>query len=284
MEQSLSEKVALVTGSTKGIGRAAALALADAGASVVVTGRSDGHGEGTISGTVTRIREGGGRAIGVRCDLREASDVADLVASTQREFGRLDVLVNNAGIFAPAVATAEMSVAWWDEVLDTNLRAVFLTCREALPLMRCRGGSIINMTSLAAEYGFPTGLVDAAYSTSKQAVNRFTLGLAEEVRGDGIAVNALSPVRVRSEGVLARWGDTIDLSDYAEPDAIAEVVLFLARQRSSFTGHVVRRDQFVNGAYRPDAAPRLETLFPPTPSPSFDTHTNRQRAARGCQD
>ena len=260
---SLAEKVALVTGSTKGIGRAAAIALADAGARVLVTGRSDGPGEGTISGTVAEIRRRGGTAIGARCDLRDASDVARLMETAHRELGTLDVLVNNAGIFAPGAATWDVPVQWWDEVFDTNLRATFLTCRLALPRMRSRGGSIINMTSLAAEYGFPTGLVDAAYSTSKQAVNRFTLGLAEEVRGDDIAVNALSPVRVRSDGVLAGWGEAADLTGYVEPEAIAEVVLFLARQRGSFTGHIVRRDQFVEGTYRPDGAPALETLFPP---------------------
>jgi 3-oxoacyl-[acyl-carrier protein] reductase len=257
----LAGQVALITGSSKGIGRAAAVALATAGAEVVVTGRSDRHDEGTAAATVAEVERGGGRAHGVVCDLRRDADVERLVSEAIRVFGRLDVLVNNAGVFAPAVPTSRLTVSWWDEVFDTNLRAMFLTSRLAIPLMERAGGSIVNVTSLAAEYDFPTGLVDVAYAVSKQAVNRLTVALAEELRDSDIVVNALSPVRIRSSGVRAGWGSGPGLMDYAEPEAIGPAMVFLAATRT-VTGQIVRRDEFIDGRFVPAAGPAISVLFP----------------------
>jgi NAD(P)-dependent dehydrogenase (short-subunit alcohol dehydrogenase family) len=237
------------------------VALAAEGAAVVVTGRSSGTGQGTFTEAVREIERNGGRALGVPCDLRDADQVTGLVQTAASAFGRLDVLVNNAGIYGPAIPTSRLTTERWDDVFATNLRAVFIACRAAIPFLRVRGGSIINVTSLAAENGFPAGLVDVAYSASKLGVNRLTAELANELQPDDIAVNALSPVRVRTEGVLTGWpGSTFP--DYAEPRAIGPVVTFLACQRSSFTGRVVRRDEFVEGEYRPGSADPVEALFP----------------------
>jgi len=260
----LAGAVAIVTGASKGIGRAAAAALAGAGADVVVVGRSGGAGGGTVDQTVRLIESRGGRGIAVRCDLRDENDVDRAVETTLDRFGRVDVLVNNAGIYAPARPSWEIAVRWWDDVLDTNLRGTFLCCRAVIPHLLQDGGSIVNVTSMAAEPGFPAGVVDVAYATSKQAVNRLTSHLADELRPHRIAVNALSPVRIRTEGVIAGWGVDADLEGYAEPDVIGPLVTFLAGCRTEFTGRIVRRDQFVDGVYRPDVD--SEPLRFPKPS------------------
>jgi len=240
----LAGKVAIVTGSSKGIGRAIAATLAAEGASVVVTGRSSAGGPGTYRQTVKEIDSRGGRAIGLSCDVRDEKDVARLVATTAAEFGQIDILVNNAGIYGPAVPSWDLSPSWWNEVLETNLGGTFLCCREVIPHMLPRGGSIINVTSMAAEYAFPVGVIDLAYAASKQAVNRLTYFLAEELKEFNIAVNALSPVRIRTEGVVARWGEDFDFTGYSEPEAIGPLLKFLAKSRAEYTGNIVRRDEF----------------------------------------
>ena len=245
----LDGKVAIVTGGSKGIGAAAACALAEAGADIVLTGRSDETGAGTYSEVVERIVANGRRAVGVRCDVRSETDVEALVRLALDEFGRLDVLINNAGIYAPYTPIWEVQSDWWDEVVETNLRGIFLCCRAAIPHMLDAGGSIVNVTSMAASLDFPGGLVDLAYGASKAAVDRLTMGLARELVQFDIAVNALSPVQIRTPGTYAQWGSDFDDAEYADPSAIGPVITFLASQRAAFTGHVIRRDEFVGGSY-----------------------------------
>jgi NAD(P)-dependent dehydrogenase (short-subunit alcohol dehydrogenase family) len=184
--------------------------------------------------------------------------------------------VNNAGVYAPATPTWEISPAWWDEVIETNLRGVFLCCRAAIPhLIEGGGGSIVNVTSLAAAYEFPVGIVDLAYSTSKQAVDRFTASLSQELAPFDIAVNGLSPVQIRTPGTRAGWGEGFDDSEYSDPSAIGAVTVFLAQQRRQFSGHIVRRDEFVDGAYRQLKTVDVQHRFPSSP----DKVTASQRAA-----
>jgi 3-oxoacyl-[acyl-carrier protein] reductase len=239
-----------------------ALALAAEGAAVVVTGRSSGAGAGTYAATVEQVVSGGGRAVGIKCDVRDEQNVDRLVATAINEFGQVDILVNNAGVYGPATPSWKLPVSWWDEVIDTNLRGTFLCSRAAIPHMLRDGGSIINVTSMAAEHDFPVGVIDLAYATSKQAVNRLTRHLAAELHPFNIAVNALSPVQIKTEGVIERWGDDFDFTDYSDPEAIGPVTTFLAKCRAEYTGQIIRRDHFVDADHRPDTSPASPSQFP----------------------
>ena len=180
-------KSALVTGSTKGIGRAIAEGLLEAGANVVVSARDQKEvtAAGKELGTAHK-----GRVLALRCDVRREEDVASLFAETDRAFGGLDILVNNAGV-GLFRKLEEMSLAEWNSVLETNLTGVFLCTRAAIPRMRKRGGGyIINISSLAGKNAFPTA---TAYNASKFGLNGMSEALMQEVRYDGIKVSYLMP-------------------------------------------------------------------------------------------
>jgi len=178
-----NERVALVTGGNRGIGRGIAEALAKDGWRVALTARQ-------IAAAERAAAEIGADARGYACDVRRSDSVAALFAAVDRDMGGVDVLVNNAGIgvFAPV---AEMSLEDWHAVIETNLNGVFYCTREAIPRMKRRGGGyIFNVSSLAGRNTFPGG---AAYSASKHALNGFSETLFQEVRHDGIRVTYLMP-------------------------------------------------------------------------------------------
>src|SRR5258708_20999218 len=153
----LAGQVAIVTGSSKGIGAAAALAVTQAGAAVTVTGRTPGGGPGSVGATAARVRESGGQALAVVADITNEADVSRVFESTVQAFGGVDVLVNNAGVFHLGKPLAELSLREWDEMIDVNLRGVFLCCRAPVPLLAGRGaGSLIHITSPAPHWGFPS--------------------------------------------------------------------------------------------------------------------------------
>lgn len=182
--ESLAGKIAVVTGATKGIGRAIAEALASAGAKVVITARN----KNDVEDTVAKL----GNAAGYVCDVRDYEQVK----STFAEIGGVDVLVNNAGIgiFAPVES---MSVEDFRAVLETNVFGVFYCCHEAIPLMKQRGGGyIINISSLA---GANAHAEMAAYNASKFGLNGFSEALMQEVRHDGIKVSYIMPGSVNTE-------------------------------------------------------------------------------------
>jgi NAD(P)-dependent dehydrogenase (short-subunit alcohol dehydrogenase family) len=182
-------KVALVTGGNRGIGRGIAEALVADGASVAITARDAG-------GAAKAAGELGHGARGYGCDVRQPESVARLFADVARDFGGLDVLVNNAGI-GIVKPIAEMPIEDWHTVIETNLNGVFYCTRLAIPLMRARGGGyIINVSSLAGRNTFPGG---GAYSASKHAVNGFSETLFQEVRHDGIRVSYLMPGSVATD-------------------------------------------------------------------------------------
>src|SRR5215471_17443425 len=183
--------VALVTGASRGVGRAIAVALAAAGADVACAARATDTTPlklpGTIDATVRQIHGRGGRALAVPTDLSRPDEVEAMVVRTIEHFGRLDVLVNNAAITFPG--DIDLSMRRWDLVMEVNLRAPVLAIKAALPgMIERRSGAILNVSSAAAVLAVP-GLL--AYGVSKAALERLTVGLAENVRPHGIPVNCL---------------------------------------------------------------------------------------------
>lgn len=211
----LDGKVAIVTGSTRGIGRAVAEALWRAGAAVVVSGRSAAAAEQLAA-------QWGTRALGVACDVRENPECERLVERTVREFGGLDILVNNAGIgvFAPVT---ELTPGQWRDVIGTNLDSLFFCCHAALPALRARGDAwIINMGSLAGKNAFPGG---AAYNASKFGLIGFSEALMQEVRHDGVRVSYIMPGSVATDFAHPAGAGDDDWKVRAED--IAQLVLDL---------------------------------------------------------
>lgn len=183
----LRDHVGIVTGSTKGIGRAIAESLAGAGANVVVSARDKDDVKRTAE---TLNARGPGRAIGVPCDVRDYEQVRRMVEIAAREFRRIDILVNNAGVggFAPI---DELEPETWHRVIDTNLTGVYYCTHEVVPHMKRRGsGWIINIASLAGRYAMATG---TAYNASKWALLGFSESLMEDVRQYGIRVTCVMP-------------------------------------------------------------------------------------------
>jgi len=253
----LENKVAIVTGSSRGIGRAIAKAFATAGARVIIAARSESAGRvpGTIHETVQMIREAGGEALAIKCDVTDEDQISALVASTKERYGQLDVLVNNAGI-SVATPLLNTETRHWDLLMRVNLRGAFLCCKYVLPhMIEQRSGSIINITAggpeLSAEPGRGVG-VSIAYSATKHGLNALTVGLAEEVRRYNIAVNGLNPGIVKSEGAIAvAPKDPTEAAAYwsstqpALPETIGESALFLAVQTAeTFTGRLVSREEY----------------------------------------
>ena len=258
-ELSLHEKVAIVTGASRGIGKAMALALAGAGASVVVAARTSEprpNMPGTIHDTVAEIQANGGRALAVECNVREEDSIREMVNRALDEFGAVDVLVNNAGIggYAPFL---QMTLREWDLNMAINLRAPFIACQACVPIMiEQGGGSIINVSSHAATNIFSSTLGEdhdagiaitgQAYGSSKAALERFTWGLAAELGPYDIAVNALKPLRpVATEGFRFQRPDA-DFSTWATPEDMARATVYLAGQNArGLTGAIITAEELV---------------------------------------
>lgn len=188
----LKEKVAVVTGSTKGIGRAIAEALLRQGSKVVISSRHQKDIDETVK-TLETLGEG--HVTGKACDVRESSQVEALLTLAEKEFGRLDVLINNAGI-GIFKAVEEMSDEEWRDTISTNLDSLFYACHRAVPMMKKNGGGfIINIGSLAGKNAFPGG---AAYNASKFALVGFSEALMQEVRHDDIQVAYIMPGSVET--------------------------------------------------------------------------------------
>ena len=217
----LNDKSAIVTGGTKGIGRAIAEELVRAGANVCVSAR---HQEEVDRAVRELIDLGNGRAIGFRCDVRDYQQVKELLAQTADEFGGPDILINNAGI-GMFETVESMSPEDFRAILETNVFGVFYCCHEAIPRMKRRGGGyIINISSLAGANPHPRM---AAYNASKFGLNGFSEALMQEVRHDNIKVSYIMPGSVNTEF----GGDepNADKSWQLQPADIARVVLDLLR-------------------------------------------------------
>ena len=238
----LDGHVAIVTGATRGLGRSAALALAAEGVKVLGVGRS-------VESLKSLEADGGGSISVAECDMRDGGQVAALPALALERFGRLDIVVNNAGI-APAGKFTEMGEEVWREVFETNVFAPATLARAAGPhFIEQRGGKVINIASTSGVLGKPT-LV--AYSASKGAVLQFTKALAGEWARFGIQVNAIAPgayeteaqsAVLEDEDILARRLRKIPAGRMGRPDEIGPLVCLLASPAGDFmTGSVVVAD------------------------------------------
>jgi len=243
----LDGEIALVTGAARGIGAAIAELLAAAGAETVVADLDQAASDALASSLVAR----GFKARGLALDVSDEVGVKAAFARLHREFGRLDVLVNNAGI-AIRRPTAELSRADWDKVLAVNLTGVFLCAQAAAPLMIAGGGGrIVNLASIMGLSG--GGLYpNISYQSTKGAVVNLTRALAVEWSKQGIRVNAVAPTWVKTEltkplfdspELYARLQAVTPLGKFPTPDDVASAVLFLASHASSFvTGHILAVD------------------------------------------
>jgi 3-oxoacyl-[acyl-carrier protein] reductase len=241
---SLQGKVALVTGGSRGIGRACALALAENGAAIAVGYSANPGAAEEVAGL---IRSAGGLSVTLRSDLADPAAPGLLVERTVSELGAIDIVVNNAGITRDNLAV-RISDADWDAVLAVDLSAAFRICRAALrPMLRRREGRIINISSVAGVIGNPG---QANYSAAKAGLIGLTKALCREVGSRGITVNAVAPGFIATDMTAALAGDTLAAATAAVPlgrlgtaEEVAAAVRFLALPEAAYiTGHVLHVD------------------------------------------
>lgn len=232
----LKNKVAIVTGGARDIGRAVSLRLAQAGAKVVI---NYFHDEVKANETLSMIKQLGGEAIIIQADMTNWNSVQILANKAFESFGKIDVLVNVTGGLLGRHLITEMDEEFWDNVIDVNLKSLFLACKAVIPLMN-DGGAIVNFSSQAARDGGGFGAI--AYATSKGGVLTFTRGLAKELGPRKIRVNAVSPGLIATTfhdkftkpEVREKVASMTPLGREGKAEEVAELVLFLASDSSSF--------------------------------------------------
>jgi 3-oxoacyl-[acyl-carrier protein] reductase len=235
----LAGRVALVTGGSRGIGRAIALALAEAGADVAVNYRNrDGEAEETCAA----IRALGRRTIKVAADVSASNETAGMMATVERALGTIAVLVNNAGLSQP-VTLDSLTEAVWDKTIAVNLKSVFLVTQAALPGMRRQAwGRIINISSTAAQTG---GIVGPHYAASKAGIHGLTHAYASLLTREGITVNAVAPALIETDMIRGHERATpgrIPVGRFGRPEEVAATVVMLA-----LNGYVTGQTINVNG-------------------------------------
>lgn len=234
----LQNKIALITGASKGIGRGIALSLAKAGCSVVVSDIDDIE----LKNVEREIISLGSKVLSIKCDVSQKDQVYEMINKTKEIFGQLDILVNNAGIY-PFKPFTEITEDDWDKVLSVNLKSIFLCSQKSLEIMS-NGASIINISSIASFVGF-NGLTH--YCASKGAVNSMVRALALEVADKKIRVNAVAPGAIETPGanntdenMKKQTISMIPLARMGQAEDIAGAVVFLASDLSNYiTGQTI---------------------------------------------
>ncbi|WP_404436696.1 SDR family oxidoreductase [Stutzerimonas chloritidismutans] len=235
-------KVMLITGASRGIGAATARLAAAEGYALCLNYHQR---QDAAQQLAQELQNAGTRAIAVAADVSDDAQVAKLFASIDAEFGRLDVLVNNAGMLERQMRLDEMDAARLMRVFAVNVTGSFLCAREAVKRMSTRyggnGGAIINISSIAAKLGAPNEYID--YAAAKGAIDSMTLGLAKEVAAEGIRVNAVRPGVIRTEihasggepGRVERVKASVPMGRGGEAEEVAEAILWLASEKASYT-------------------------------------------------
>jgi 3-oxoacyl-[acyl-carrier protein] reductase len=234
----LAGRVALVTGASSGIGRAAAMALAERGAAVAINYWRNNEGAEEGRGTIV---DRGGKAIAVKADVSRSEGVRSLVAATRSEFGAIDIMVNNAGDILERRSLREFTEDLWQRVIDLNLKSVWL-CSQAVmgEMIERRNGTIINVGSIAGHHGGGPGA--AVYAAAKAGVMCLTKGLAKELAPFGVRVNGVSPgvimtpfhERVSTPEMLRQFAASVPLGRLGESDEVGRVIAFLASDDASY--------------------------------------------------
>ena len=235
-------KVMLITGASRGIGAATARLAAAEGYALCLNFR---HRQDAAQQLLDELKSTGTQAIAVAADVADETQVARLFAAIDEQFGRLDVLVNNAGMLERQMRLDEMDAARLMRVFAVNVTGSFLCAREAVKRMSTRyggqGGAIVNVSSIAAKLGAPNEYID--YAAAKGAIDSMTLGLAKEVAAEGIRVNAVRPGVIRTEihasggepGRVERVKASVPMGRGGEAEEVAEAILWLAGEKASYT-------------------------------------------------
>ena len=236
------KKIVLITGGGRGIGAACARLAAQQGYQVCISYRSD---DAAAAGVVRAIEEAGGTALAIRADVAEEAEVERMFAEVDARFGRLDALVNNAGVLARQMRVEQMDAARIERIMATNVLGPFLCAREAVRRMSTRhggkGGAIVNVSSRAAVLGSAGEYVD--YAASKAALDALTIGLSKEVAGEGIRVNGVRPGLIHTTmhadggepGRVARLQSSVPMGRGGEPEEAARAILWLLSDQASYT-------------------------------------------------
>ena len=246
---SLKGKVALITGGSRGIGQAIALAFAEAGASLVVSSRNKRPPE--LQKVAEEIQGKGGKALALPAHVGKKKDVQILVQKTLEEFGRIDILVNNAGVNPVLSTLVDLEEEAFEKVIEVNLKGAFLMSQAvAKEMIKQGGGRIINISSISGLRARADGT--GAYCISKAAMNMMTQVMARELAPHNILVNAIAPGSIKTEFSRVDWADPerraqrireIELKRFGEPEEVVGSALLLASEASSFmTGEIIRVD------------------------------------------
>ncbi|MHC4534995.1 MAG: SDR family oxidoreductase [Planctomycetota bacterium] len=225
MSNQLASKVAIVTGASRGIGRAISIALAQEAATVVLAARSTEK----LQEVAENVTKAGGKAEIVVTELTEEESIKNLVKTTNEKFSRLDILINNAGVTHSA-KLEHTTTEDWQRCISINARAPFILCRDALPLLKkSQAAYIINIASVVGVKGYP---LQSAYTSSKHALRGMTISLAEELKGSNIRVHLLCPGGVDTDLVGLVRPD-IKKDELMQPEEIAELVLYLVTHKGN---------------------------------------------------